>query len=81
MEGTVIRTRREGSSLNDDPCRMNSETNQSTKKMRGRGQEGRRECGDTDLYLVLLGPRVIMTKLLSSKCSEFLHTIDMRTLP
>lgn len=77
----VIRRRREGSSLNDDPCRMDSETNQSTKEMGGEGGEGRRACRNTDLFsLVPLGPSVMMRKLLPSKCSEVLHTIDMRTL-
>lgn len=68
----VIRTGREVSSPNDDLCRMNSETNQSTNQPTDRHKElwgwaGRRGRTLTKSLLVFLGLAVIMIKLLPSK--------------
>ena len=68
----VIRTRREVSSPNDALCRMHSEINQPNHQTMG--EEGKERRSNSDqISLVLLDLPVVMTKLLSSKCSEFLH--------
>lgn len=79
VKGMVIRTRREVSSPND-LYRMISEINQPITKQWG-GGAGREGKNNDHISLVPLGLPVIRTKLLPYKCSEFLHTSDIRTVP
>lgn len=74
----VIRTRKEVSSPNDDLCRMNCGIYQPITKQWGGGKE--RRSNSDQISLVPLDLLVIMTKLLSSKCSEFPDLITFRSV-